>query len=133
MKRVGVLFIVLAAAVTIACGGGDSAGSSPTSPSSTPGQSTSQPTNPSTLNAPTNLTVAANGSVVTLSWTGVSGANEYLVLVGTTSGNSDKLFTNTTKTDYTWTVGSGRYYARVQAKNGNVTSGSSNEVTFAID
>jgi hypothetical protein len=134
MKRVGVLFIVLAAAVTIACGGGDSAGSSPTSPSSTtPGQSTSQPTNPSTLNAPTNLTVAANGGVVTLSWTGVSGANEYLVLVGTTSGNSDKLFTNTTKTDYTWTVGSGRYYARVQAKNGNVTSGSSNEVTFAID
>jgi hypothetical protein len=133
MKRVGVLFIVLAAAVTIACGGADNAGSSPTSPSSTPGQSTSQPTNPSGLNAPANLTVAANGSSVTLSWSSVNGANEYLVLVGTTSGNSDKLFTNTTQTSYTWTVGSGVYYARVQAKNGSVTSGSSNEVTFAIN
>jgi hypothetical protein len=132
MKRVGVLFIVLAAAVTIACGGADSAGSSPTSPS-TPAQNPSQPTNPSGLSAPANLTVAVNGSSVTLSWSGVNGANEYLVLVGTTSGNSDKLFTNTTQTSYTWTVGSGVYYARIQAKNGSVTSGSSNEVSFAIN
>ena len=133
MKRVGVLFIVLAAAVTIACGVADGAGSSPTSPSSTSGSSSSQPTNPSGLSAPSNLTVAVNGGSVTLTWSAVSGASEYLVLVGTTSGNSDKLFTNTTQTSYAWTVGSGVYYARVQAKNGTVTSGSSNEVSFVIN
>jgi hypothetical protein len=132
MKRVGVLFIVLAAAVTIACGGADSAGSSPTSPSS-PAPNPSQPTNPSGLSAPTNLTVLTSGGSVTLSWNAVNGASEYLVLVGTTSGNSDKLFTNTTQTSYTWTVGSGVYYARVQSKNGSVTSGSSNEVSFVIN
>ena len=134
MKRVGVLCVVLAAAVTIACGGSDSAGSSPTSPSSpSPGSGSSQPTNPSGLNAPANLTVAVNGGSVTLTWSGVNGASEYLVLVGTTSGSSDKLFTNTTQTSYSWTVGSGVYYARIQAKSGSVTSGSSNEVSFAIN
>ena len=69
---------------------------------------------------------------MTLSWGGVSGAAEYLVLVGTKQGDSNFLSTNTTHTNYTWTVGSGTYYARVQAKNGNTTSSSSNEVNFTI-
>ena len=132
MKRVGAFFIALAATFTIASGGADSAGSSPTGPSST-GSTPSQPTVPSGgLSAPTNLTVAVSGSTVTLSWGGVSGAAEYLVLVGTKQGDSNFLSTNTTHTNYTWTVGSGTYYARVQAKNGNTTSSSSNEVNFTI-
>ena len=133
MKRVGAFFIALAAAFTIACGGADNVGSSPTSPSSSGGSNPSQPTAPSgSLSAPGNLTVAVSGSSVTLSWSAVNGAAEYLVLVGTAQGNSNVLSTNTTHTNYTWTVGSGTYYARVQAKNGNVTSGSSNEVSFTI-
>jgi hypothetical protein len=125
MKRVGAFFIALAAAFTMACGGADSVGSSPTAPS--------QPTAPSSgLSAPGNLTVAVSGTSVTLTWSGVNGAAEYVVLVGNVQGNSNVLSTNTTHTNYTWTVGSGTYYARVQAKNGNVTSGSSNEVSFTI-
>ena len=130
MKRVGMFLIAVTAVVTMACGGTDSAGSStPTAPSSSGGGS-SQPSNSS--NVPTNLRVAVSGSSVTLSWNGVNNATEYLVLVGTTSGSSDKLSTNTTHTDYTWTVGSGTYYARVQAKVNGTFGSSSNEVAFTI-
>lgn len=132
MKRAGVLCVVVAATMTIACGGTDNAGSSPTGPSSSSSSSTntSQPSNSSSV--PTNLAVNVNNGVVTLTWNGVNGASEYLVLVGSSSGNSDKLSTNTTNTTYTYTAGSGTYYVRVQAKvNGNWSS-SSNEVNFTI-
>ena len=132
MKRAGVLCVVVAATMTIACGGTDNAGSSPTGPSSSSSSSTntSQPSNSSSV--PTNLTVTLNGGSATLSWNGVNGASEYLVLVGSTSGNSDKLSTNTTNTTYTYTTGSGTYYARVQAKKDGTWSSSSNEVSFTI-
>jgi hypothetical protein len=68
---------------------------------------------------PTNLVVSAvQGSVVTLQWSAVSGASEYTVLVGSTSGSSDQLSTNTSNTTYTWTAKPGRQFARVQAKCG---------------
>lgn len=132
MKRAGVLCVVVAATMTIACGGADNAGSSPTGPSSSSSSSTntSQPSNSSSV--PTNLAVAVNSGSVTLTWNGVNGASQYLVLVGSTSGSSDKLSTNTTNTSYTYTAGSGTYYARVQAKNGDTWSSSSNEVSFTI-
>ena len=63
---------------------------------------------------------------------GVSGATEYLVLVGSTPSSSDQLSTNTTNTSYTWTAKAGRQYARVQAKCGGQFGGSSNEVEFTV-
>ena len=134
MKRVGLFVIALVAAATMACGGADNAGSSPTGPSQTPSSTPSQPApSPSGgLSAPTNLKLAAqNGSQISLSWTG-TGAPEYLVLVGTSPSSSNTLSTNTTKTEYTWTVSPGTYYARVQSKNGTATSSSSNEVSFTV-
>ncbi len=66
--------------------------------------------------------------MVTLQWSAVSGATEYMVLVGSTPSSSDQLSTNTTNTSYTWTARPGRQYARVQAKCGGQFGGSSNEV-----
>jgi len=131
MNRAGVSFIVLAAALTAACGGAEGVDSSPTGPSSTTTTVPSQPQPSCMPSAPANLRVTAiQGTVVSLAWSAVSGATEYLVLVGTSPGNSDALFTNTAQTNYTWTAKEGRQYARIQAKNSCGTSGSSNEVEF---
>jgi hypothetical protein len=133
MNRAGVLSIVLAAAVSGACGGADSASSSPTGPSSTPSTTSSQPQPPQqTACVPTNLTVAIQGSVVTLQWNAVSGATEYTVLVGSAPSSSDRLSTNTTNSNYTWTAQPGRQYGRVQAKCGGTWGSSSNEVEFTV-
>jgi hypothetical protein len=132
MNRFGVLSIVLAAAVTGACGGAEGVSSSPTGPSSsTTTSSQPQPTQGSCV--PANLAVASiQGTVITLQWSAVSGASEYSVLVGSTPSSSDLLSTNTTNSNYTWTAKPGRQFARVQAKCGGSWGGSSNEVEFIV-
>jgi hypothetical protein len=135
MTRVGMLSIVLAAAVTGACGGADSASSSPTGPSTTTTTTSSQPqpTPQPAACVPTNLhVVSMQGSVVTLGWNGVSGATEYVVLVGSAPGSSDQLSTNTTNTSYTWTAKGGRQFARVQAKCNGQFGSSSNEIDYTV-
>jgi hypothetical protein len=133
MNRAGILSIVLAAAVTAACGGAEGANSSPTGPSSpTPSPSSPQPQAPASC-VPANLTVASIvGTVVTLQWSAVNGATEYTVLVGSTPSSADYVSTNTTNPNYTWTARPGRQYARVQAKCGGAWGGSSNEVEFTV-
>jgi hypothetical protein len=136
MTRASVCFAVLAAVVVTACGG--EGGSTPTSPSGSAssgggGGSTPQ-ANCTVPSAPGNLQVTSVvGTNVSLGWSGVSGATEYLVLVGSTSGNSDELFTNTTQTAYSYGgVKPGKHYARVQSKNACGTSGSSNQVEYTV-
>lgn len=135
MKRVGLCFVALAAAMTMACGGSDNGGASPTSPSpSGSSGGNTQPQGSCTMpGAPGGLAVQSIvGTSVTLTWSGVSGATQYVILVGTTPSSSNDLSTNTTQTNYTWTVSPGTHYARVQAKNACGTSGSSNEVSFFV-
>jgi hypothetical protein len=135
MNRFGVLSIVLAAAVTGACGGAEGVSSSPTGPSSTTTTTSSQPQPPASQAScvPTNLTVVSiQGSVVTLQWSAVNGATEYSILVGSTPSSSDRLSTNTTNNNYTWTAKPGGQYARVQAKCGGAFGGSSNEISFVV-
>ena len=132
MNRVGMLLIVLAAAVTGACGGADSASPSPTAPSSPSAPSTPSPQAPASC-VPTNLhVVSIQGTVVSLAWNAVSGATEYTVLVGSTPGSSEQLSTNTTNANYTWTARSGRQYARVQAKCNGAYGSSSNEIEYTV-
>jgi hypothetical protein len=76
--------------------------------------------------------VSIQGTVVTLGWNGVSGATEYMVLVGSAPGSSDQLSTNTTNTSYTWTARGGHQYARVQAKCNGQFGSSSNEIEFTV-
>jgi len=132
MTRVGMLSIVLAAAVTGACGGSDNASPTPTGPSSTTTTTTAPPA-PQQACVPTNLhVVSIQGTGVTLGWNGVSGATEYVVLVGSSPGSSDQLSTNTTNTSYTWTAKVGRQYARVQSKCNGQFGSSSNEVEYTV-
>ena len=115
MARVSLWIAVLAAAVAAGCSGGDG-GATPTSPSASTSSGATPPQANCTMpSAPANLHVdSVQGSTVSLSWSAVSGATEYLVLVGSTSGNSDELFTNTSQTSYTTGgIKVGHHYARV--------------------
>jgi hypothetical protein len=135
MTRVSMCIAALAAAVAAGCSGSEGA-ATPTAPSSsTSSGGTASPQASCTMpTAPANLHVdSVQGTTVSLSWSAVSGATEYLVLVGSTSGSSDELFTNTSQTNYTYGgVKQGHHYARVQAKNACGTSGSSNSVDYTI-
>jgi hypothetical protein len=81
---------------------------------------------------PTNLTVSVQNQSVTLQWNAVNGATEYLILVGSLPSSSDRLSTNTTNNNYTWTAQPGRQYARIQASCGGNFGSSSNEVEFTV-
>ena len=133
MNRAGILSIVLAAAITGACGGSDGTSATPTAPSpTTPAPSQPAPPAPASC-VPQNLSVASiQGTIVTLQWNAVSGATEYTILVGSTPGNADQLSTNTTQTNYTWTAKKGLQYARVQSKCNGVYGGSSNEISYTV-
>jgi hypothetical protein len=134
MKRAGLLLIVLAAAVTGACGGSESASPAPTGPSPTTTTTTTPPPAPAQQACvPSNLRVVSiQGTVVTLEWNAVSGATEYTILVGSAPGSSDQLSTNTTNTTYTWTAKNGRQYARVQSKCNGTYGSSSNEIEYTV-
>jgi len=134
VNRAGLSIIVLVAALTAACGANDGGGSptAPTPPpSSTPPPSPS-PTNPSCApGAATNLRVSVVDSTRTLTWTAGSNATDYTVQIGTASGSSNMIYTNTTLTTYTWTgANPGTYYARVHSRNSCGQGAPSNEVVF---
>ena len=135
MTRVTLCVAAIAAAVAAGCSGSEG-GATPTAPSaSTSSGGTVAPQASCTMPAaPANLHVdSVQGSTVSLSWSAVSGATQYLVLVGSTSGSSDELSTNTSQAAYTTGgVKVGHHYARVQAKNACGTSGSSNQVDFTV-
>ena len=132
MTRASAWVVALAAVVAAGCSGSEIA--APTGPSATTNTAVSPQSNCTMPSPPTGLRVAlVVGSTVSLEWSASSGATEYLVLVGSTSGNSDELFTNTTQTSYTYGGARvGAHYARVQAKNSCGTSGSSNQVDFTV-
>jgi hypothetical protein len=134
MKRVGVWSIVLAAAVTAACGGADDVSPAPTGPSPTTSTTTTPAPAPSQQACvPANLRlVNKQGTVVELAWDAVSNATEYTVLVGSAPGSSDQLATNTTNTNYIWTARTGQQYARVQAKCNGQYGASSNEISYTV-
>ena len=124
MKRLDVAAVMIVAALTVACGG-ENGGEidSPTSPSQ----------NCSVPGAPGNLAASVNGTRVMLTWSAVSGAADYVIAVGSTSGALNLLRTNTTQTNYSWTGAPvGMHYARVEARNACGTSRASNEVAYTV-
>src|SRR5262245_53842910 len=133
MKRLGLASVILTAMIAVACGSGESTSPAPTSPSpSTPAPSTPSPTNPSCLpGVPANLTVAYvnGGNTRIFNWNASATAVDYFIGIGTSSGSSDLIYTNTTQTTYTWTgQGPGNYYARVYARNSCGSSANSTEI-----
>ncbi len=131
MSRSAVSCVMFAALVAVGCGGAGDSGSTPTGPSAPPVVSNPPPgTNPScTPAAPGNLQGAVSGSTRTFTWSAVGNAVDYFIQIGTDTGRSDLVNTNTTQTTYIWTGASpGRYYARVYARNSCGSGANSSEI-----
>ena len=137
MNRTALSCVILTAMLAVGCGSKDSASPSPTNPSpSTPAPSNPSPTNPSCApGVPGNLTVTYTGvgNTRVFNWNVADKAVDYFIGVGTASGASDLIYTNTTQPTYTWTgqsMGNLLYYARVYARNSCGSSANSNEISF---
>ena len=129
------MWIAAVAAVCVAgCADGGGALSSPTGPSSPLDVGT--PTVPSSCavpNVPDDLSASVTGSAVSLAWSPVNDATDYVVVVGSTPSGSDILMTNTTEASYTLEgVEPGTRFARVHAHNWCGTSDSSGAVAFTV-
>jgi Carboxypeptidase regulatory-like domain len=81
--------------------------------------------------APANLTATAGNGQVSLNWAASTGATGYNVFRSTTSGSGYGPIGTATTTGYTDTtvINNNTYYYVVQAANGAVTSGYSNEAS----
>jgi hypothetical protein len=89
----------------------------------------------SSPDVPSGLGAAVNGSTVTLTWIGVTGAPAYVIEAGSSPGLSNlaNFETPSPATSYTaFSVGAGSYYVRVKSRNSCGTSGASNEVLLTV-
>ena len=81
--------------------------------------------------APGNLRVTVTDSMRVFTWNAVSNVQDYFIQIGSSSGMSNLIDTNTTQTTYTWTgANAGTYYARVYARNSCGSGPNSNEISF---
>jgi hypothetical protein len=133
MMRVSCAAAVLVALLGAGCSGGEEGTATPASPTPTTNAAGPQsPTNSSCVPAaPGNLRVAVSGSSRVFNWDAVNGATDYFIQIGSGSGGSDLVNTNTSQTTYSWTgQGPGTYYARVYARNSCGSGPNSTQITF---
>ena len=83
--------------------------------------------------APASLSAEVDGASVSLSWSGVGEATDYVVLVGGTPESSETVVTNTAEPHH-WieTIPVGTHFARVHAHNWCGTSAASEAITFTV-
>ena len=82
---------------------------------------------------PHNLVVDVTGNTVSLSWSTVRDASDYVVLVGWTPATAESVMTNTSDANHSIVdLPSGKHYARVHAHNWCGTSDASEPVTFTV-
>jgi hypothetical protein len=125
------LWIAIAAAACIAgCANGSTGLTSPSPLAVT------TPTVPSSCaipGPPGNLSAEVAGSTVSLAWSSVDDASDYVVLVGWTPMSSETLITNTSASHHSIDgLPSGTHYARVHAHNWCGTSDASDPITFTV-
>lgn len=136
MNRIALSSLIAAAMLAVACGSNDSAGQSPTAPTTTTPPATT-PAPPSTSCAPpipSGFTLTQTGSSTRVfTWNASANAVDYFIGIGSQSGAADLIYTNTTQTTFTWTgqsVTNAFYYARVYARNSCGSSNWTTELTF---
>jgi hypothetical protein len=77
--------------------------------------------------------VDVTGNTVSLSWSTVRDASDYVVLVGWTPATAETVITNTSDAYHSIVdLPSGKHYARVLAHNWCGTSDASELVTFTV-
>jgi hypothetical protein len=128
---IGRMKMVIAVAAA-ACVAGCASGSSElTSPSPVP--VTSVPSSCTVPGAPGDLSVDVTGTTVSLSWSTVRDASDYVVLVGWTPATAETVLTNTSDARHSIDdLPSGKHFARVHAHNWCGTGEASEPVTFTV-
>jgi hypothetical protein len=131
MRAVKTWIAVAAAACVTGCANGSTGLTTP-SP-----LAVATPTVPSSCavpGAPSNLSVDVTGNTVSLSWSTVRDASDYVVLVGWTPATAESVMTNTSDAHHSIVdLPTGQHVARVHAHNWCGTSEPSQSVTFTIE
>ena len=131
MRAVKTWIAVAAAACLAGCANGSSA---LTSPSPLALATSSVPSSCAVPGAPDKLSADVTGTSVSLSWSAVGDASDYVVLVGRTPGSSETALTNTSETHHSIDdLPRGTHFARVHAHNWCGTSESSEPISFRVD
>jgi hypothetical protein len=130
MRAVKMWIAVAAAACVAGCANGTS---ELTSPSPLAVATSSVPSSCAVPGPPDNLSADVTGNTVTLSWSAVGDASDYVVLVGWTPGSSETALTNTSEAHHSIDdLPRGTHVARVHAHNWCGTSEPSEPVTFRV-
>jgi hypothetical protein len=105
-----------------------------TSPSPLAVATPSAPSSCAVPGTPGNLTADVTGGTVSLSWSAIADASDYVVLVGRTPLSAETLLTNTLESHHSISdVPPGTHFARVHAHNWCGTSEPSEPVTFTVE
>jgi hypothetical protein len=130
MRRVTSWVVAAAAVCAAGCANGNSGLTGPSS------LAVATPSAPSTCElpgAPADLSADVSGSSVSLTWSHVGEASDYVVLIGWSPTSAETLLTNTASTHHSVSVPSGTHFARVRAHNWCGTSESSQPITFSVE
>ena len=131
MRAVKMWIAVVAATCVVGCANGNS---TLTSPSPLAVATPSVPSSCSVPEAPGNLSADVTCSTVTLSWSAVGDAADYVVLVGRTPASTETVLTNTSETHHSMVdMSAGTHFARVHAHNWCGTSEPSDPISFTVD
>jgi hypothetical protein len=105
-----------------------------TSPSPLAVATPSVPSSCAVPEAPNSLSADVTGTTVSLSWSSVGDASDYVVLVGWTPASSETVLTNTPEAHHSiGDLPAGTHFARVHAHNWCGTSESSEPISFRVD
>jgi len=130
MRAVKMWIAVAATACVAGCANGSSG---LTSPSPLAVATPSVPSSCAVPGAPDNLSADVSGTTVSLSWSTVGDASDYVVLVGWTPTSSETVFTNASGPHHAIDdLPRGTHFARVHAHNWCGTSASSEPITFTV-
>jgi hypothetical protein len=129
MRAVKTWIAVAAAACVTGCAGNTGL----TSPSELGVATPAVPSSCTLPGAPNSLSVDVTGNTVSLSWSAVRDATDYVVLVGWTPATAETVMTNTSDAYHSVVdLPSGKHFARVHAHNWCGTSEPSGPVTFTV-
>lgn len=125
--------VIVVAALVSAAGCGDGSGQL-TSPSPVAVVSPPLPSNCAVPGVPDNLSAEVIGASVSLSWSAVNDATDYVVLIGATPLSSETVLTNTSEAYYRIErIAVGTHFARVHAHNWCGTSEASQAVALSVE
>lgn len=120
-------------AALVSAAGCANGGGGLTSPSPVTVATPTVPSSCTVPDVPANLSADVDGASVSLEWSSVGDAADYVVAIGWSPSSAETLLTNTTDAHH-WieTLPVGTHFARVHAHNWCGTSPASEAVSFAI-